>query len=89
MVVGIGKMENFEMWIRSQNKEVLANIKAFNIIKNKEKFWIIGYLNSVSDNFIYLGKYKTEEKAMKVLDELQCRIARSESGVFQMPEDEE
>ena len=32
--------------------------------------------------------YKTKEKAMKVLDELQCRIARTESGIFQMPEDD-
>ena len=77
------------MWVRSQNKEVLANIKAFNIIKDKEKFCITGYLNSVSDNFIYLGKYETKEKAMQVLDELQRRIAKSESGVYQMPEDDE
>ena len=35
-----------------------------------------------------LGDYKTQEKAMSVLDELQFRIARSESGVYQMPKDE-
>ena len=32
-----------------------------------------------------LGDYKTQEKAMY---ELQCRIARTESGVYQMPEDD-
>ena len=51
------------MWVRSQNKEVLADIKAFDTNKNKEK-------------------------TMSVLDDLQCRIARSESGVFQMPEED-
>lgn len=76
------------MWVRSQNKEVLADIKAFDTNKNKEKFYIVGYLKSISDNCFSLGIYKTEEKAISVLDELQCRIARSESGVFQMPEDE-
>ena len=77
------------MWVRSQNKEVLADIKAFNTFKNKGKFCITGYLNSISDKFLLLGKYETKEKAMSVLDELQCRIARTESGVYQMPEEKE
>ena len=76
------------MWVRSQNKEVLADIKAFNTIKNKEKFCITGYLNSISDKCLSLGNYKTKEKAISVLDDLQGRIAKTESGVFQMPEDE-
>lgn len=76
------------MWVRSQNKEVLADIKAFDTIKNKEKFYITGYLNSISDKFLSLGNYETKEKAISVLDELHCRIAKTESGVFQMPEGE-
>ena len=51
---------------------------------------ITGYsLGNAIENYIKsLGMYKTKEKAMKVLDELQCRIARSESSVFQMPEED-
>ena len=76
------------MWVRSQNKEALVDVKAFDIVKRKANFHIVGYLKSVNDNGFYLGIYKTEEQVKKILDELQCRIARSESGVFQMPEDE-
>ena len=77
------------MWVRSQNKEALVDVKAFDIAKRKSNFHIVGYLKSINDNGFYLGIYKTEEQVKKILDELQCRIARSESGVYQMPEDEE
>lgn len=74
------------MWVRSHNKEVLIDVKAFDTVERKDKFHIVGY---VQDNICFnLGIYKTKEKAMKVLDDLQCRIARTESGVFQMPEDD-
>lgn len=77
------------MWVRTQNKKALVDVKAFDIVKRREKIYIIGYLKSINDNCFNLGIYKTEEKAMSVLDDLQCRIARTESGVYQMPEDEE
>ena len=76
------------MWVRSQNKEALIDVKAFDIVKRKANFHIVGYLKSVNDNGFYLGIYKTEEQVKKILDELQCRIARSESSVFQMPEED-
>ena len=79
------------MWVRSQNKDLLIDVKA---IYWGKKAYVDSYmvytkdllLNTTAD--IELGFYKTSEKAMQVLDDLQCRIARSESGVFQMPEDE-
>lgn len=77
------------MWVRSQNKEALVDVKAFDIVRRKANFHIVGYLKSINDNGFYLGIYKTEEQVKKILDDLQCRIARSESGVYQMPEDEE
>ena len=77
------------MWVRSQNKEALIDVKAFDTVKDKEKIYIICCQKTIGDNYIYLGIYKNQEKAMQVLDDLQCRIARSESGVYQMPEDEE
>ena len=77
------------MWVRSQNKEALVDVKAFDIVKRKTNFHIVGYLKSVNDNGFYLGIFKTKEKTMSVLDELQCRIARTESGVFPMPKDDD
>lgn len=87
------------MWVRSQDKKVLIDAKTFHIDRDNGDYYIECYFNDIKDYFDYfclgfcklkyLGFYKTEEKAMKVLDELQCRIARTESGVYQMPEDEE
>ena len=89
------------MWIRSQNKRCLVDIKGCFVdddyswkeyeFKKEHKYNIVGWMceSSAGDNQQSLGMYKTKEKAMKVLDELQCRIARTESGVFQMPEDDE
>ena len=82
------------MWVRSQDKKSLVNVKGCFIsdyYSCKElKYEIVGMCESLATcNQWSLGIYKTEEKVMKILDELQYRIARSESGVYQMPEDEE
>ena len=79
------------MWVRSQNKTKLIDVKA---IYWDKKAYVDSYMvytkdllrNTTED--IELGFYKTSEKAMQVLDDLQCRIAGSESGVFQMPEED-
>ena len=76
------------MWVRSQKKSCLVDIKGCFI---DDKYNIVGWMCEplIDYNKWTLGTYKTEEKAMQVLDDLQCRIARSESGVYQMPEDDE
>ena len=84
------------MWVRSQDKKSLVDVKGcymftrWSFKKGQEnyEFRITGLMSepSVEGCSWVLGDYKTQEKAMSVLDELQCRIARSESGVFQMPE---
>ena len=87
------------MWVRSQDKCRLVDVKGCFIdddthieyLCDEHEYNIVGWMyeSSIEDNKWALGTYKTEEKAMKVLDELQYRIARSESGVYQMPKDEE
>ena len=83
------------MWVRSQDKCCLVDVIGVSIVDyyacedyySKEvKYETVGV--AVGGEQWSLGTYKTEEKAMSVLDELQCRIARSESGVFQMPKDD-
>ena len=87
------------MWVRSQDKYNLVDVKGCFIyddthiecLCDEHEYNILGWMcePSIEDNQWTLGTYKTEEKAMSVLDELQCRISRSESGVYQMPKDEE
>ena len=76
------------IWIRSQDKKILMEIKKIEIARNKV---IVGF----NGNFETLGEYSTEEKALKVLDMIETHLEHLEykvSGreiIFQMPADEE
>ena len=77
------------MWIRSQDKKILMEIRQVEISKYNNI--IIGFNN----HFETLGSYSTEEKALKVLDMIETHLEHLEyevSGreiIFQMPADEE
>lgn len=82
------------MWVRSQDKRGLFDVKGCFIVDEcpwkEDECEIAGICESSAECKLWsLGTYKAKEKAMSVLDDLQCRIARTESGVYQMPEDEE
>ena len=80
------------MWIRSQDKKIL--IKAVCIYLCGENHICA---NNVEGDRWYIGKYSTEEKALKVLDMIQKLIKEQirlhndwQIGVvFQMPQDDE
>ncbi len=80
------------MWVRSQNKRILTEIHDVEI-DSGYKVWCSGSL---------FGEYSTEEKALKVLDEIQKEIfyldtheMTTNTGtwktnyVYQMPQDDE
>ena len=83
------------MWVRSQDKYYLVDVKNFSIVggysygdyysySNKErKYEIVGI--SEDGKQWSLGVYNTKEKVMYVLDELQIKIAKSETEVYKMP----
>ena len=52
------------MWIRSQDRKTLVNLN---------DLWI-NNLMILSGDFCTLGKYKTEERALEVLDNIQSFI---------------
>lgn len=60
------------MWIRSQNKKYLINCKNLGIRKMQNKY-VVALISECSD-FYTLGSYSSEEKALKVLDEIQTCI---------------
>ena len=77
------------LWVRSQNKECLIPIKnPICVYDNK-----IVYKESAS-YIITIGTYKTKERALEVLDEIQTKtnnIANTDDEnfiniVYQMPE---
>ena len=83
------------MWVRSQDKYCLVDVKNFSIVggysyddyySNKElKYEIVGI--SEDGKQWSLGVYNTKEKVIYVLDELQSSVAKSETGVYQMPDE--
>ena len=73
------------MWIRSQDKEIL--IKAVCIYLCGENHICA---STVEGDRWYMGKYSSEDKALKVLDKIQKLIYDYQlGGVFQMPQDDE
>ena len=54
-----------ELWIRSQDKTFLRKVNTIGIVEPRE-FW------SIDENLtVSFGKYKTKERALEVLDEIQ------------------
>ena len=77
-----------ELWIRSQDKEVLT--KVIDVYKQADTNEIWSYSDSCIKNC--LGVYKTEERALEVLDEIQRHIVVINDNndhfyVYEMPED--
>jgi hypothetical protein len=88
------------MWIRSQSKLTLQNVKRFVIEQFKIGIYIVG-------DGCTLGVYSTKEKALKVLDEIQHSImtehqyhtdeanctmrffTKEYKEIYQMPQDDE
>lgn len=63
------------MWIRTQNKYILANANSFRICKDSIDDWGYYAINGHYDRYEQeLGIYSTKEKALKVLDEIQTSI---------------
>lgn len=61
------------MWIRSQNKKSLLNVNQAVTIPSvdKSKYYIC---NSLEKESVTLGVYSTEEKVLKVLDQIQKEV---------------
>ena len=57
-----------ELWIRSQDKVFLRKVNTIGIVEGRD-FW------GIEDNFrVSFGKYKTKERALEVLDEIQSLL---------------
>ena len=70
------------MWVRSQDRKILTNIDDL-AIDGDNQMW---------GDCCLLGKYSSEEKALKVLDEIQELIyfnAKDNGFTYQMPQDED
>lgn len=58
-----------ELWIRSQHKGNLCKAISLEIERTEEGYEIWNYNHNLHST--YLGVYKTQERALEVLDEIQ------------------
>ena len=86
-----------ELWIRSQDKMNLVKVRQINVNYQDNKQVIANYAPEQYENsgcyFELLGTYKTKERALEVLDEIQDLLQNAYVGgsnrvVYQMPKDE-
>lgn len=73
------------MWIRSQDKEILLEISYLDVYSLSENNW------TIEDCGNDLGTYKSKERAIEVLDEIQEFIMMSKTTqlttIYEMPEE--
>lgn len=65
------------VWIRTQNKRALLNCNDLFIDKKNYKHFDTGEIESkyvITESGKVIGTYSTEEKAMKVLDEIENQL---------------
>lgn len=85
------------LWIRSQDKKSLVKINSTIELKfNDCKMIIADYQPDFTDKYdgfyVVLGTYKTEERALEILDEIRRELKTAESNgdfyviVYEMPE---
>ena len=71
------------LWIRSQDRTFLRKVNTIGIVEGRD-FW------SIDENLtVSFGKYKTKERAIEVLDEIQSYLMGDtpQSNVYNMPKD--
>lgn len=75
-----------ELWIRSQNKKCLLRASMFDLDNDETGI----YCYSNEENFCLLGKYKSKERALEILDEIQGVLidySQMSSVVYVMPKE--
>ena len=81
------------VWIRTQNKKALIKVNELFIVKHYEDYMIMDYPNDNVNSGLNLGVYKTQERALEVLDEIQeyiqhdCIDRDFVATIYQMPKE--
>ena len=84
-----------ELWIRSQDKMNLVRIKQINVNYRDNRQIIANYMPEEYENsgeyYELLGTYKSKERALEVLDEIQNYIllpnTDNSAYIYEMPKE--
>lgn len=74
---------NMNLWVMSQNKKELRPNPKLGIDKLEDKFYIVDRYDF--ERATILGVYKTEQRALEVLDEIQSFLENNYISIDDMP----
>ena len=80
-----------DLWIRSQNGIILTPNPKMQIIEEDGKYNILEIMTY--EYKLFLGEYKTKERTLEVLDEIQDLISEyeymhiSQTKIYEMPKE--
>ena len=74
-----------ELWIRSQNKKELIPNPKLGIDQCENRYYIVDRYNF--ENAFILGEYKSKERALEILDEIQEFIEDKEKSNIEITSD--
>ena len=80
-----------ELWIRSQDKTRLGKIELIEYQEDDYGFYLFGWKDKFEGT--RLATYKTKERALEVLDEIQCHLVNINDSrdsyfyVYEMPKE--
>ena len=86
-----------DLWIRSQDREKITKVNSVNISEFQDSITICGSIDGI--NLFSLASYKTKERALEVLDEIQSLLIecvnfcefkidnKNTSRVYEMPKE--
>ena len=64
-----------DLWIRSQDKETLIKINRLDVDRNKIQANFKSHFSGC--DYVILGTYESNDRALEVLDEIQDRMLKS------------
>ena len=73
-----------DLWVRSQDRENLSKVEHLGVFNKKI------YVNGYEESGCCIGTYKTKERALEVLDEIQGILidySKISRVVYQMPKE--
>ena len=76
------------MWVRTQDKEILMKVDNINLgidVDTKKPNRLFTFVDGVTTSFT-LGKYKSKERALEVLDEIQAYLENNYLAINDMPQ---
>lgn len=76
------------MWVRTQDKEILMKVDNINLgidVDTKKPNRLFTFVDGVTTSFT-LGKYKSKERALEVLDEIQVYLENNYLSINDMPQ---